>query len=96
MATNRTTVIPIGIIPKTKRNFVMVFMETIRISVMVSIVLLFFQQGKDTHTFLHIIDNIERKLDFANLKSQSQYLSKKKSQFDIFPKSHSPMSVQLV
>ncbi len=78
----------------------MVFMETIRISMMVSIVLLFFQQGKDTHTFLHIIDNIERKLDFANLKSQiksqSQYLSKKKSQFDIFPKSHSPMSVQLV
>ncbi len=41
MATNRTTVIPIGIMPKTKRNFVMVFMETIRISVMVSIVFLF-------------------------------------------------------
>ncbi len=81
MATNRTTVIPIGIIPKTKRNFVMVFMETIRISVMVSIVL-FFQQGNDTHTVLHIIDNIELKLDFANvksqIKSQSQYLSKKK------------------
>ncbi len=37
MATNRITVIPIGIMPKTKRNFVMVFMETIRISVMVSI-----------------------------------------------------------
>ncbi len=30
----------------------------------------FFQQGNDTHTFLHIIDNIELKLDFANLKSQ--------------------------
>ncbi len=67
---SRTTVIPIGIIPKTKRNFVMVFMETIRISVMVSIVLLFFQQGNDTHFFLHIIDNIELKLDFANFKSQ--------------------------
>ncbi len=64
-------VIPIGIIPKTKRNFVMVFMETIRISVMVSIVFfVFFQQGNDTHIFLHIIDNIELKLDFANLKSQ--------------------------
>ncbi len=60
-------------------NFVMVFMETIRISVMVSIVLFCFQQGNDTHTVLHIIDNIELKLDFANLKSQiksqSQYLS---------------------
>ncbi len=79
--------------PKTKRNFVMVFMETIRISVMVSIVLFCFQQGNDTHTVLHIIDNIELKLDFANLKSQiksqSQYLSKK-SQLNIFPKSHSP------
>ncbi len=32
---------------------------------------IFFQQGNDTHTFLHIIDNIELKLDFANLKSQS-------------------------
>ncbi len=39
----------------------MVFMETIRISVMVSIV--FFQQGNDTYTVLHIIDNIELKLD---------------------------------
>ncbi len=36
-------------------------METIRISVMVSIV--FFQQGNDNHTVLHIIDNIELKLD---------------------------------
>ncbi len=58
----------------------MFFMETIRISVMVSIVL-FFQQGNDTRTVLHIIDNIELKLDFAHLKSQiksqSQYLSKK-------------------
>ncbi len=41
MATNRITVIPIGIMPKTKRNFVMFFMETIRISVMVSIVCFF-------------------------------------------------------
>ncbi len=58
----------------------MVFMETIRISVMVSIVSWgFFQQGNDTHTVLHIIDNIELKLEFAYLKSQikSQYLSKK-------------------
>ncbi len=30
---------------QTKRNFVMVFMETIRISVMVSIVCLFFSAG---------------------------------------------------
>ncbi len=45
-------------------------METIRIFVMVSIVFLFFQQGNDTHTFLHIIDNIELKLDFVNLKLQ--------------------------
>ncbi len=44
-------------------------METIGISVMVSIVF-FFQQGNDTHTVLHIIDNIELKLDFANVKSQ--------------------------
>ncbi len=61
-------------------NFVMVFMATIRISVMVSLVFLFFfQQGNNIHTFLHIIDNIELKLDFAHLKSQikSQYLSKK-------------------
>ncbi len=73
MATNRTTVIPIGIMPKTKRNFVMVFMETIIISVMVSIVFLFFfQQGNDTHTVLHIIDNIELKLDFANVKIANQ------------------------
>ncbi len=52
----------------------MVFMETIRISVMVSIVFLFvfFQQGNDTHTVLHIIDNIELKLDFANLKIANQ------------------------
>ncbi len=53
----------------------------------------FFQQGNDTHTVLHIIDNIELKLDFANLKSQiksqSQYLSKK-SQFDIFPQIAQP------
>ncbi len=41
----------------------MFFMETIRISVMVSIVLFVFQQGNDTHTVLHIIDNIELKLD---------------------------------
>ncbi len=58
MATNRTTVIPIGIMPKTKRK-----METIRISIVFC-----FQQGNDTHTVLHIIDNIELKLDFANLK----------------------------
>ncbi len=56
-------------------------METIRISVMVSIVVFFFfffQQGNDTRTVLHIIDNIELKLDFANLKSQikSQYVKK--------------------
>ncbi len=62
MATNRTTVIPIGIMPKTTNNFVMVFMETKRISVMVSIVF-FFQLGNDTHTVLHIIDNIGLKLD---------------------------------
>ncbi len=76
MATNRTTVIPIGIIPKLS----------------VSIVFLSFQQGNDTHTFLHIIDNIELKLDFANLKLQikSQYRSKKKSQLEICPKSHRP------
>ncbi len=71
----------------------MFFMETIRISVMVSIVCFFFQQGNDTHTVLHIIDNIELKLDFENvksqIKSQSQYLSKI-SQLDIFHKSHSP------
>ncbi len=47
----------------------MVFMETIRTSVKVFIVF-FFQQDNDTHTLLHIIDNIELKLDFANLKSQ--------------------------
>ncbi len=63
MATNRTTVIPIGIMPKTKRNFVMFFMETIRISVWFLLFCLFFQQGNDTHTVLHIIDNIELKLD---------------------------------
>ncbi len=62
MATNRTTVILIGIIPKTKMSFVMVFMETIRVSVMVSIV--FFSAGNDTQTVLHIIDNIELKLDY--------------------------------
>ncbi len=62
----------------------MFFLETIRISVMVSIDFFFidfFQQGNDTRTVMHIIDNIELKLDFANLKSQiksqSQYLSKK-------------------
>ncbi len=45
----------------------MFFMETIRISVMVSIEFYYyFQQGNDTHTVLHIIDNIELKLDFAN------------------------------
>ncbi len=39
----------------------------------------FFQQGNDTYTVLHIIDNIKLKLYFANLKLQikSQYLSKK-------------------
>ncbi len=64
MATNRTTLVPIGILPNTKRNFVMVFMEAIRISLTVSIVLFFVQQGNDTHTvLLHIIDNIKMKLD---------------------------------
>ncbi len=65
----------------------MVFMETIRIFVMVSIVCLFFQQGNDTHTVLHIIDNIELKLDFANLKiaNQISISVKKKSQLDISP-----------
>ncbi len=67
--------------PKTKRNIVMVFMETIvMVSVMVSIVF-FFQQGNDTHTGMQIIDNNDLKLDFANLKSQIksqlQYLSNK-------------------
>ncbi len=42
-------------------------METVRISVNGFYV--FFQQGNNTHTVLHIIDNIELKLDFANLKS---------------------------
>ncbi len=59
----------------------------------VSIGLFFFLQGNNTHTVLHIIDNIELKRDFANLKSQiksqSQYLSKN-LQLDIFSKSHSP------
>ncbi len=60
---------------KTKRNFVMVFMETTGISVMVSI---FFQQGNDTRTVLHIIDNIELKFDckkkitHLQIKSQCQ------------------------
>ncbi len=71
MATNRTTLIPIGIIPKTKINIVMV-VESIRISVMASIVLLFFQQGNDTHNFQHVLDNIELKLDFANVKITNQ------------------------
>ncbi len=39
----------------------MVFKETIRISMMFR--LFFFQQGTDTHTVLHIIDNNELKLD---------------------------------
>ncbi len=57
MPTNRTTVFPIGIIPKTKINFVMFFYG---ISVMVSIVFLLkhVQQGNNIHTVLHIIDNI--------------------------------------
>ncbi len=83
MATNRTSVIPIGIMPKTKRNFVMVFMETIRIAVV------FFQQGNDTHTVLHIIDNIELKLD-CKFKIAIAIYVKQKSQLDIFPKSQSP------
>ncbi len=44
----------------------MFFMETIKISVMVSIA--FFQQGNDTHNVLHIIDNIELMLEFAKKK----------------------------
>ncbi len=47
----------------------MVFMETIHISVMVSIA--FFQQGNDTHTVLHIINNIELKLEFAKKKKKN-------------------------
>ncbi len=62
----------------------------------VSIGFFLFQQGNNTHTVLHIIDNIELKRDFAHLKSQiksqSQYLSKK-LQLDIFSKSHSPNAV---
>ncbi len=70
----------------------MVFMEAIRISVMVSIVC-FFQQGNDTHAVLHIIADTELKLDFANLKIAIS-IKKKKSQLDIFPKSHSPTGYQ--
>ncbi len=57
MPTIRTTVFPIGIIPKTIMNFVMFFYG---ISVMVSIVFLLkhVQQGNNIHTVLHIIDNI--------------------------------------
>ncbi len=78
MAINRTTVIPIRIMPKTKRNFVMVFYVNYKNFCDGFYWLFFFQQGNNTHTVLHIIDNIELKRDFANLKSQikSQYLSK--------------------
>ncbi len=88
MATNRTTVIPIGIMPKTKTFFLCFYGNYKNFC---GFFCLFFQQGNDTHTVVHIIDNIELKLDFANLKSQikSQCLSKK-SQLDILPKSHSP------
>ncbi len=61
MATNRTTVIPIGIIPIIPIipiiNFVMFFYG---ISVMVSIVFLLkhVHQGNNIHAVLHIIDNI--------------------------------------
>ncbi len=47
----------------------------------------FFQQGKDTHTALHTIDNIELKLDFAKLKSNQIAIAisvKIKKQLDIF------------
>ncbi len=68
----------------------MVFMETIRISVMVSIVV-FFQQGNDTHTVLHIIDNIELKLIFANLKSQiKSQICQKKNAIRYFPQITQP------
>ncbi len=42
---------------------------------------------------LHTIDNIELKLDFAKLKIANQIaisVKKKKTQLDIFPKSHKP------
>ncbi len=74
-------------------NFVMVFMEAIRISVMVYIV--FFQQGNYTYTVLHIIDHIELKLDCkVKIANQIAISVKKenKSLLDIFPKSHSPRS----
>ncbi len=76
MATNRKTIIPIGIMPITKWNFVMVFMETIRIS--------------HTPTVLHIIDNIELKLD---CKFKNRNICQDKSQLDIFPKIAQPYYV---
>ncbi len=72
----------------------MVFMETIRISVMVSIVVFFtyfFQQGNDTRTVLHIIDNIELKLDFANLKSQIKLQYVKKIAIRYFPQNRTAL-----
>ncbi len=53
----------------------------------------FFQQGTNTHTVLHIIDNIELKLDFANLKIANQIaiaISVKKIAIRYFPQIAQP------
>ncbi len=60
--------IPIGIMHKTKKEFCNGFYGNYRN--FYCFYCIFFQQGNDTHTVLHIIDNIEPKLDFANLKYQ--------------------------
>ncbi len=54
---------------------------------------LFFQQSNDTHTVLHIIDNIELNLDFANLKIANQIaiaISVKKIAIRYFPQIAQP------
>ncbi len=51
---------------QNKKEFCNGLIETVSISV--NGFYGFFQQGNDTHNVLHIIYNIELKLDFANLK----------------------------
>ncbi len=79
MATNRTTVIPIAIMLKTKKELCNGFYGNYK-NFCDGFCFVFLEQGNDTNTVMHIIDNIELKLDFANLKSQiksqSQYLPK--------------------
>ncbi len=68
--------------PKTKKEFWNVFYGNYKnFCDDFYCIIIFFLISNNTLTVLHIIDNIELKLNFAHLKSQiksqSQYLSKK-------------------